>query len=106
LDKIETYLDSSPGARVVHRPFRILAAMLLIAALIAFVGSSYLALKRHDLKFALFAVSFLPIAALLVRSAGNAVLFGRVVRTPLWPFASGRVASVWVVLMLFVTQYA
>jgi hypothetical protein len=51
-------------------------------------------------------VALLPIAALTIRSAGLAVLRGRVVAKPLWPFATGRVAFVWVMLAFLVVRYA
>jgi hypothetical protein len=104
--KFDAYLDSSASARLVRWPFRILAAILLAAATFAFLGMAYKAVAHHDLKAALAAVSCLPITALLVRTGGGAMLFGRVVGTPLWPFASGYVALAWVAIFYLVVQYS
>ena len=104
--QFDAYLDSSASARLVRWPFRGLAAILLAAATFAFLGMAYKAATHHDLKAALNAVSCLPIAALLVRTGGGAVLFGRVVKTPLWPFASGYVALAWIAIFFVVAQFS
>jgi hypothetical protein len=102
--RIGSFIERSIGQRV-RWPFRILSVLLIAAALFAFFLLSYLAIVRHDLKAALFAISLLPIAAMLTRSGGGIVVFGRVIPSPTWPFASGLVAFVWVMLNLLVIEF-
>ena len=91
-------LDRSPGARVVRWPFRLLAAVIVLCGLFATLTTTYAALRYTDLKAALFALSMLPIAVLVGRLGSYVAWKGRVLRSPLWPFASGSVAFVWVLL--------
>jgi hypothetical protein len=104
VDKVDAYFDTFPGARIVRWPFRILAAILVIAFSFVFLFSSYRAVANHDPVACLNAVTFLPLTALIVRTCGAATLFGRVIATPLWPFAPGYAAFIWVVVVLLVTQ--
>ena len=105
MDKADTYLDTFPGARIVRWPFRLLAAVLVSAALFALLSSAYKAAVYHDLTSALFVLLLLPLTALLVRAGGGAVLLGRVVVAPFWPFASGYVALAWVVIFFATVKY-
>jgi hypothetical protein len=104
VDKVDAHLDNFPGARIVRWPFRNLAAILVVASSFIILVSSNRAVAHHDAIACLDAVLFLPVTALFVRTCGAAVLFGRVAATPLWPFAQGYAAFVWVLVVLVVTQ--
>ena len=105
MSPFESHLDSVDGARVVRKPFRVLAALLVAAFCFAQIGVAYLAIARHDSKFQLIALALLPVAGLVLRSAGTACATGRVPRRPFWPFASGTVAFVWIMMLFLGTQF-
>ena len=92
--------------RAVRWPFRLLAAVIVLAALFAALGSVYTAFRHKDPKAALFALALVPVAALIGRLGGYAVWNGSVVRNPFWPFASGLVAFAWVLITWIVISYA
>ena len=106
MSRFEAYLASAESVRVVRWPFRVLAAMLVAAASFAQISATYLAIAHHETKSALCALALLPIAALIVRTAGLSSLVGRVPVRPLWPFTSGAIALAWIVLLLLAIKYA
>lgn len=101
----ENLLDSVNGARIVSWPFRVLATFLLAACIFAWGGAAYQGFANGRPNGILHAVLLLPLIALLARTCGYAVLSGRVLRNPLWPFASGTVTSVWIVVMVAIFEY-
>jgi hypothetical protein len=105
LQSFDEILDKSNRGRAVRWPFRVLAALLVLAAVFALAGSAYTAFRRGDLRAALYTVTFLPIVALVVRLGGYAVWKGSVLRNPYWPFASGALASLWVLMGLIIVSY-
>jgi hypothetical protein len=106
MQNFDEILDKSNRGRVVRWPFRVLAALIVLGAAFAAWAAASAALRRGDLRAALYTVSFLPIVALVGRLGGYVVWKGHVLRNPYWPFASGSVASVWVLLALIILSYA
>jgi hypothetical protein len=106
MSRFESHLDTVDGARVVRWPFRVLAALLVAAVCFAQISLAYLAIARNDSRSQLLALALLPITGLILRSAGAACATSRVPRRPFWPFASGTVAFVWVMLLFLGTQFA
>ena len=98
MQSFDEILDKTNRGRAVRWPFRLLAAVIVLAALFAALGSAYAAFWHRDLRAALFTVSGLPVAALLGRLGGYAAWKGQVLRNPFWPFASGSVAFVWILI--------
>ena len=98
-------LDSYLSERVACWPFRLLAAILVGAGLLALIQPAFSAIIRHDPRSAAFEIAILPVPALLIRSAGFAVISGRLIANPLWPFASGRVFYVWAILAFLVLRF-
>ncbi|MCP3907509.1 MAG: hypothetical protein GY712_05775 [Oceanicoccus sp.] len=95
-------MDSSSNIQVVRWPFRVLAMLFLFATLFVFLTTSYLGFFGGNLKMALIAIVILPLVALLGRLVGQIAIRGHVPSSPFWPFATGAVAFVWVVLFLVV----
>lgn len=85
-------------------PFRVLAALLVSASVIAFLGSAYAVYARHELKAALSVVTFFPMSMLILRVGFHAVWFGRIAPQFMWPFASGKVALAWILFTTYITQ--
>jgi hypothetical protein len=107
MNNIDDTLDKASNGRVVRWPFRALAAVLLAATLFGVFGTIYRGANAGDLKETLFVVVTFPQVALLIRLAGYAVWKGRVLRNPFWPFASGAVTFVWILMSsLIVLQHA
>ena len=107
MDNLDDTLDKASNGRVVRWPFRVLAAALLAATLFGFFGTIYRGTNAGDLTDTFFAVVIFPQVALLSRLAGYAVWKGRVLRNPFWPFASGAVTIVWILMsLLIVLQHA
>ena len=106
MQSFDEILDSTNRGRAVRWPFRLLAAIIVLGALFAALGSVYTAIRHKDLRAALFALSSIPIAALVARLGGYAVWKGSVIRNPVWPFASGSTALVWVLIAWIVISYA
>jgi len=79
-------------------PFRLLALLLVLAALTGTLGSCYIALTHQDPRAALLALAGAPLAALIVRLGGCAVWKGTVAGDACWPFASRKVAMAWLLL--------
>jgi hypothetical protein len=98
-------LDKSNRGRAIRWPFRLLATVIVLGALFAALGSAYSAFRRKDPSAAVLAVTFAPIAAVVGRLGGYAVWKGYVIRNPFWPFASGSVASFWILVALVVVSY-
>jgi len=105
MNKFEETLDKSRNGRIVRWPFRALATVFLFAALFVFFTASYLGFIAGNHKMALIAIVTLPLATLLSRLVGYIVLKGRVLSNPFWPFASGAVTLVWIVLFLLAVLY-
>ena len=82
-----------------------LAAVLVIAFFGTLVTGTYLVVERHSVPDILLVVVLLPLAALVCRSAGHAALVGRVPSNVFWPFASGRIAFVWVFLAFIIIRF-
>ena len=101
----ENLLDNVNGARIVSWPFRVLATFLVAAGIFAWGGSVYQGFANGRPNGILHAVLLLPLVALLARTGGYAVFSGRVLRNPLWPFASGTVSFAWIVVMAVVLEY-
>ncbi len=93
-------------ASAIRWPFRLLALIVVLAALAAALGSVYIALTHKDPRAAVLALGYAPLAALLVRLGGYAVWTGSVVRNPCWPFASQAVAVTWLLLTWLISSYA
>jgi hypothetical protein len=107
MNHFDETLDKASNGRAVRWPFRVLAAVLLAATLFGFFGAIYRGVNIGDLKGMLDAVVTFPLVTLLCRLAGYAVWKGRVLRNPFWPFASGTVTLIWIVLFLvIVLQHA
>ncbi len=87
-------------------PFRVLALVFALAVIAAALGGAWMALRHQDLKAALLALAFAPLAALVGRLAVHALRTGRVTANPRWPFASGSVAVTWLLLAWLVGSYA
>ena len=105
MSRMDIYLASSPEAALVRWPFRVLAAVLVVAFLGTLVTGAYLVVEHHSVRAVLLTVVVLPLAALVCRSAGHAALVGRVLSNLFWPFASGRVAFVWVFLAFIIIRF-
>jgi Na+-driven multidrug efflux pump len=101
----ENHLDNVNGARIVSWPFRVLATFLVAFCLFAWSGAAYQGFANGKPNAILYAVLLLPIIALFVPTGGYAVLSGRVLRNPMWPFASETVTFAWIVVMVVVVEY-
>ena len=106
MQRFDEVLDKSTRGRTVRWPFRVLAAIIVLGALLGALGSVYTAVRHKDPRAALLALTFAPIGALVGRLGGYAVWKGGVVRNPFWPFASGSVAMFWLIVALIVVSYA
>jgi fatty acid desaturase len=83
----------------VRAPFRVLGAFFCLAALIAMLGTGYLAWDgRHALQVK--DVVMLPGVLWLFRLVFHATVHGNVPSDGNWPFASFQVASVYLVFVL------
>lgn len=71
--------------------------LVLVFALVVVVIFNDL-FQRHDLKSAFGVVGFLPTAALVLRAGTYAARSGDIVPLVYWPFASGRVAFIWIIV--------
>jgi hypothetical protein len=105
MESFDEILDKTNCGRAVRWPFRVLAALIVLGAAFAASAAAYAALRRGDIRAVLYTVSFLPIVALVARLGGYIVWKGYVLRNPYWPFASGSVASVWVLIALIIVSY-
>jgi hypothetical protein len=103
MQSFDEILDKTNRGRAVRWP---LAAVIMLAALFAALGSAYAVFWHRDLRAALFMVSGLPVAALLGRLGGYATWKGQVLRNPFWPFASGSVALLWLLMTWVIVSYA
>ena len=101
----ENHLDNVNGARIVSWPFRVLATFLVAFCLFVWGLAAYQGVANGKPNAILYAVLLLPLVALIARTGGYAVFSGRVLRNPLWPFASGTVTVVWIVIMGVVVEY-
>ena len=90
----------------IRLPFRILAGVLFVAALLALLASGYATFAHRSARHVLMVATTLPVFALFCRLAGFAAFRGRVPRDLYWPFADGRVAFAWIVLFAAVMHYA
>ena len=96
--RIDAYLARDPAARIISWPFRVLGALLVLTVAGVVATALYGAFVDHHVRSAIFALASLPTSALIIRTVGGAVLSGRVPVSPLWPFPSGVVALVWIVV--------
>ena len=101
---LDTYLAQNPSARLVTWPFRALGAVLVLSCAGAVATSIYLTFADHQTQAALFTLALLPMSALVVRTVGLVALSGKVPIRPLWPFPSGVVAFVWIVVSTAILQ--
>lgn len=100
----EILLHSRRGSAV-RWPFRLLALLVVLAALAGALGSGYIALTHQDPRAAALALAGAPLAALVARLGGYAVWNGTVIQNACWPFASPTVAAAWLSLTWLVGSY-
>jgi hypothetical protein len=105
MSRMDTYLAKFPEAAVVRWPFRVLGAVLVVASISGLAGALYAAFVGYDIRLALFALAMLPTIALICRSTGFAVVAGRTPPSPFWPFASGKVAFIWILVALIICKW-
>ena len=91
--------------RQIRWPFRLLAAVMVLAALIGILGGAYSVLGHGGPRAALMLLAAAPVAALTARLCGYAALKGRAIGNPNWPFASGSVALSWLVAAWIIVSY-
>jgi heme A synthase len=99
-------LNYSKRGAAIRWPFRLLAMVIVVAVLLAALGSAYVASEHRDPRAALLALTAAPVAALVGRLGGYAVWTGRVIRNPYWPFASGSLVAVWFLIAWIIGSYA
>jgi hypothetical protein len=88
----------------VRWPFRAVAALIVVAGLVAVVGVG-LAWWSHGAGSPKWQMLYaLPGIAWLIRSAWEAAIHGRSPTSECWPFASQRVFT-WYVVILLVASY-
>ena len=98
-------LERTIRGRPIRWPFRVLAAVIVLAALVGVLGGAYAAVRQRDLRAALLLLAAAPISALMIRLCGYAAWKGRVIGNPNWPFASGAVTLVWLFTAWIIVSY-
>src|SRR5258708_31788615 len=98
---MEGIANSSVGPRSVRLPFRVLAAFILVACLLAF--GALIALKLEDSPVQqLRNLISLPVGAWLCRVCFYAAVYGRSPTvSESWPFPSSRVLGIYLSGLLF-----
>ncbi|MEY2149339.1 hypothetical protein AB7849_00295 [Rhodanobacter sp. 115] len=102
---METQSHNVPSRVAVRWPFRILAAIIVLAGLVAVVGAT-LAWWSHGAGLPKWRMLFaLPGVAWLIRVAWTSAIRGRPPVSEYWPFASQNIFTVYVIVFL-VASYA
>jgi hypothetical protein len=97
---METQSHQIPVRIAVRWPFRILAALVVLAGLAAIVGGA-IAWWSHGAILPKWQMLFaLPGLAWLIRVAWESAIRGRPPASECWPFASQRVFTVYVIALL------
>lgn len=99
-----TDANEEPGTSV-RWPFRILAGLVAVSGLVAFIGFAYMGFSRGPSSVPVRSVIAVPGMFWLLRIAAYASVKGRAPSgSEYWPFASKRVAIGYFVIFL-VSQY-
>ena len=97
---MDTICIDSKAVNSVRWPLRILAGIVYLAALIGAVGLLDIVWSRGATSpEAIRSLLFLPAGLLFLRFAWHAAVHGRSVELDWWPFASGRVALGYLILL-------
>jgi hypothetical protein len=98
-------LERTTQGRQIRWPFRVLAAVIVLAASVGVLGGAYSVVTHRDLRAALLLLAAVPISALVMRLCGYAAWKGRAIGNPNWPFASGAVALSWLITAWIIVSY-
>lgn len=101
---------SAPIAKVrqtisVRGPFRILAGLIVVAALIVFTGLAYTSWLRGTSSLDVRTVVAIPGMLWLLRLAAYSAVYGTPPRQEHWPFATTRVATGYFIIIVLVHYF-
>ena len=92
-----------PGIPV-RWPFRILAALIVLAGVVAVIGTGVMGWSEADSSLKWQFLASLPGMAWFVRLAGYAAIRGKSPAAEYWPFASDRVFLLYFIIWLVVAD--
>ena len=104
MDSSKQRLEDDSRNRSVRWPFRILAAVLLVAVGLALLGGVYRFVKVPSFLGVMVIVTLLPLAVMMARTGGYVVWKGHVPDNLYWPFPSGLILFIWIGIFTLVTS--